>query len=68
LGKGTYGEVTRCIHIISGIEVAMKTFFFEVRNVLLYYYRTFKTGSTTQPWGRSLFWRASATNLTLWKS
>jgi serine/threonine protein kinase len=32
LGKGTYGEVTRCIHIASGIEVAMKTFFFEVIN------------------------------------
>lgn len=30
LGKGTYGEVTRCIHIASGLEVAMKTFFFEV--------------------------------------
>lgn len=29
LGKGTYGEVTRCIHISSGLEVAMKTFFFE---------------------------------------
>lgn len=33
LGKGTYGEVTRCIHITSGIEVAMKTFFFEVRSL-----------------------------------
>jgi len=31
LGKGTYGEVTRCIHIPSGLEVAMKTFFFEVK-------------------------------------
>jgi serine/threonine protein kinase len=30
LGKGTYGEVTRCIHVSSGLEVAMKTFFFEV--------------------------------------
>jgi serine/threonine protein kinase len=30
LGKGTYGEVTRCIHIPSGLQVAMKTFFFEV--------------------------------------
>lgn len=31
LGRGTYGEVTRCMHIHSGIEVAMKTFFFDVR-------------------------------------
>jgi len=30
LGRGTYGEVTRCIHIASNIEVAMKTFFFDV--------------------------------------
>jgi serine/threonine protein kinase len=35
LGKGTYGEVTRCIHISSGLEVAMKTFFFEVSNLAL---------------------------------
>lgn len=35
LGKGTYGEVTRCIHIASGLEVAMKTFFFEVINISL---------------------------------
>ena len=33
LGKGTYGEVTRCIHIPSGLEVAMKTFFFEVNSI-----------------------------------
>ena len=38
LGKGTYGEVTRCIHITSGIEVAMKTFFFEVIYSSLNYY------------------------------
>jgi hypothetical protein len=30
LGKGTYGEVSRCIHIKSGTEIAMKTFFFDV--------------------------------------
>lgn len=35
LGKGTYGEVTRCIHIPSGLEVAMKTFFFEVKIIHL---------------------------------
>lgn len=34
LGKGTYGEVTRCIHIPSGLEVAMKTFFFEVNSTV----------------------------------
>lgn len=34
LGKGTYGEVFRCIHIASGIECAMKTFLFEVNNIL----------------------------------
>lgn len=35
LGRGTYGEVTRCIHIPSGIEVAMKAFFFDVSSILL---------------------------------
>ena len=35
LGKGTYGEVTRCIHVSTGLEVAMKTFFFEVRYLAL---------------------------------
>jgi len=30
LGRGTYGEVTRCVHVASGTQVAMKTFFFEV--------------------------------------
>lgn len=31
LGRGTYGEVTKCLHIDSGYEVAVKTFFFDVR-------------------------------------
>lgn len=30
IGRGTYGEVTRCIHIKSGLEVAVKTFFMDV--------------------------------------
>lgn len=30
LGRGTYGEVTRCIHNPTKTEVAMKTFFFDV--------------------------------------
>jgi len=30
LGKGTYGEVHKCIHNPSGAVVAMKTFLFEV--------------------------------------
>lgn len=31
LGVGTYGEVHRCVHLPSGIDVAMKTFKFDVR-------------------------------------
>jgi hypothetical protein len=34
-GKTKFSEVTRCIHISSGLEVAMKTFFFEVSNLAL---------------------------------
>jgi serine/threonine protein kinase len=30
LGKGTYGEVHKCVHNPSGLIVAMKTFLFEV--------------------------------------
>ena len=30
IGRGTYGEVTKAVHISSGIQVAIKTFFFEV--------------------------------------
>lgn len=30
LGKGTYGEVHKCVHTPSGIIVAMKTYIFEV--------------------------------------
>ena len=30
LGKGTYGEVHKCIHKPTGIVVAMKTYMFEV--------------------------------------
>ena len=30
LGKGTYGEVYKCIHTPTGLVVAMKTFLFEV--------------------------------------
>ena len=33
LGKGTYGEVYKCIHNPTGLVVAMKTFLFEVSNV-----------------------------------
>ena len=29
LGKGTYGEVTKCMHMKSNTTVAMKTFLFE---------------------------------------
>lgn len=49
LGRGTYGEVTRCMHIHSGIEVAMKTFFFDVRTLpcFIYTYRMCKMVSTT---------------------
>lgn len=34
LGKGTYGEVHRCVHLPSGIDVAMKTFKFDVSSDL----------------------------------
>ena len=30
LGKGTYGEVYKCIHIPTGQVVAMKSYLFEV--------------------------------------
>jgi len=30
LGKGTYGEVHKCVHNPTGMIVAMKTFLFEV--------------------------------------
>ena len=30
LGKGTYGEVYKCVHNPTGLVVAMKTFLFEV--------------------------------------
>lgn len=30
LGRGTYGEVTRCMHNPTKTEVAIKTFFFDV--------------------------------------
>jgi hypothetical protein len=33
LGKGTYGEVHKCVHKPSGMIVAMKTYMFEVRNL-----------------------------------
>ena len=29
LGKGTYGEVTKCLHTKTGQIVALKTFLFE---------------------------------------
>lgn len=35
LGKGTYGEVSKCIHNPSGLTVAIKTFLFEVSQILL---------------------------------
>jgi serine/threonine protein kinase len=30
LGKGTYGEVHKCVHTPTGAIVAMKTYMFEV--------------------------------------
>ncbi len=30
LGKGTYGEVHKCVHTPTGLIVAMKTYIFEV--------------------------------------
>lgn len=30
LGKGTYGEVHKCVHTPTGLIVAMKTYMFEV--------------------------------------
>jgi hypothetical protein len=30
LGKGTYGEVHKCVHNPTGIIIAMKTYIFEV--------------------------------------
>ena len=35
LGKGTYGEVYKCVHNPTGQVVAMKTFLFEVSNPFL---------------------------------
>ena len=32
LGKGTYGEVTQCVHTKTSTVVALKTFLFEVSN------------------------------------
>lgn len=34
LGKGTYGEVHKCVHKPSGMIVAMKTYMFEVSHLL----------------------------------
>ena len=34
LGKGTYGEVNKCIHNPTGQIIAMKTFLFEVSKTL----------------------------------
>jgi serine/threonine protein kinase len=35
LGKGTYGEVHKCVHNPTGIIVAMKTYIFEVSDPTL---------------------------------
>jgi serine/threonine protein kinase len=35
LGKGTYGEVHKCVHTPTGLIVAMKTYMFEVRRLML---------------------------------
>ena len=35
LGKGTYGEVHKCIHNPTGTIIAMKTFLFEVRSIII---------------------------------
>jgi serine/threonine protein kinase len=34
LGKGTYGEVHKCVHTPTGLIVAMKTYMFEVRKII----------------------------------
>lgn len=34
LGKGTYGEVHKCVHTPTGLIVAMKTYIFEVSILL----------------------------------
>jgi serine/threonine protein kinase len=36
LGKGTYGEVHKCIHKPTGLIVAMKTYMFEVSHRLVF--------------------------------
>ena len=36
LGKGTYGEVYKCVHNPTGQVIAMKTFLFEVSNVTFF--------------------------------
>jgi len=45
LGKGTYGEVHKCVHNPTGMIIAMKTFLFEVR-ILSNLYRTSLMEST----------------------
>jgi serine/threonine protein kinase len=35
LGKGTYGEVHKCVHTPTGLIVAMKTYIFEVSILVL---------------------------------
>ena len=45
LGKGTYGEVYKCIHIPTGQVVAMKSYLFEVSQThcLTYFHRMLQT-------------------------
>jgi len=40
LGKGTYGEVHKCVHNPTGTIVAMKTFLFEVGAQTVTLFRT----------------------------
>jgi serine/threonine protein kinase len=35
LGKGTYGEVHKCVHTPTGLIVAMKTYMFEVSKIFV---------------------------------
>ena len=42
LGKGTYGEVNKYVHISTGTIVAIKTFLFDVRKNSILFKYTFR--------------------------
>ena len=44
LGKGTYGEVTKCLHRPTATVVALKTFLFEVSAIFSHYLQNKKNG------------------------